>query len=238
MAVANFMKDVIIIPTYNERENIKQLIPLIFSHVPDNWILVVDDNSPDGTGEEVGNLQKRFSHLELLSREKKEGLGKAYLQAFAKVLADEEVRNVTMMDADFSHDPADLPEMFRYSKNFGVVTGSRYITGGSVVGWELWRKLLSRGGNFYCRLITGLPLHDCTSGFNTIQASQLRKVDFNRITMFGYAFIFELKHLLYRQGATFKEIPVCYKNRTIGKSKMSGGIIQEGFIAPWKIRLR
>lgn len=232
------MKDVIVIPTYNERENIRALIPLIFSHVPGSWVLVADDNSPDGTAAAVKDLQNKFTRLELVSRQTKDGLGKAYLNAFAKVLEDADVRTLTMMDADLSHDPAYLPEMFRGSHQFGVVTGSRYVSGGSVIGWELWRRLLSFGGNLYCRTITGLPVRDCTGGFNTINADQLRKLDFNRVTMFGYAFIFELKYLLYKQGATFKEIPICFKNRTIGTSKMSGGIIREGIIAPWKLRLR
>jgi dolichol-phosphate mannosyltransferase len=232
------MKDFIVIPTYNERENIERLIPLIFKSVPQVWVLVVDDRSPDGTGAKVSELQRLFPQLKLLTRKKKEGLRKAYLHAFDNVLADSEVRTITMMDADLSHDPSYLPEMLSNSKHYGVVTGSRYVHGGSVSGWELRRRLLSRFGNIYCRLITRLPVHDCTSGFNTIQTTLLRKLDFGKITMSGYAFIFELKKILSMQGANFKEVPIHFKNRTKGASKISNGIIREGIIAPWKIIFR
>lgn len=229
------MKDYIVIPTYNEKENILALVPKIFAFVPNVFVLVADDNSPDGTGAAVAEMQKHFPHLELLNRPKKEGLGRAYLHAFSVVLKDPEVRTVTMMDADLSHDPQYLPEMLKQSQQFNVVTGSRYVPGGSVFGWELWRRLLSRCGNLYCRFVTRLPVHDCTSGFNVLNASCLRRINFSNLEMLGYAFIFELKYLLFRQGASFKEVPICFKNRTSGDSKISHKIISEGIVAPWKL---
>lgn len=234
------MKDVIVLPTYNERENISNIVPMIFSVVPDIYILVADDNSPDGTGDAVRSLQKKYPNLSLISRPQKNGLGRAYINAFNHILKDENVRTVTMMDADLSHQPKYLSTMFEMSKKYSVVTGSRYVKGGETVGWELWRRVLSYFGNLYCRLVTGMPIHDCTAGFNVISADLLRKVDFSKMDMSGYAFIMELKYNLHMLGAKFYEVPITFVNRVGGESKMSGHIISEGILAPikmrWKIR--
>ncbi len=230
------MKNVIVLPTYNERENISNLVPLIFSTVPDVYILVADDNSPDGTADTVRGLQKKYPNLSLISRPEKNGLGRAYINAFNLVLKDTDVRTVIMMDADLSHQPKYLPEMLEKSRDFSVVVGSRYVSGGETIGWELWRKVLSYFGNFYCRTITSMPIKDCTTGFNVINADLLRKVDFSKIDMSGYAFIMELKHSLFLAGAQFFEVPIVFVNRVGGESKMSGHIISEGIIAPWKMR--
>jgi dolichol-phosphate mannosyltransferase len=229
------MKQVIILPTYNERENIRVIVPLIFSAVPDVLILVADDNSPDGTGGVVEELQKTYKNLSLISRPQKNGLGRAYLNAFAYVLKDPEVASVIMMDADLSHPPRYLPEMLEKGKQYSVVTGSRYVRGGATEGWELWRRVLSFFGNLYCRSITRMPLHDCTAGFNVISAELLRKIDFSKMDMSGYAFIMDLKYLLYKAGATFFEVPITFVNRVGGESKMSSHIINEGILAPWKM---
>lgn len=229
------MKDVIILPTYNERENISNLVPLIFSIVPDIYILVADDSSPDGTSEKVKELQKTYPRLDLISRPEKNGLGRAYINAFDLVLRDSDVRTVTMMDADLSHQPKYLKEMLQKSRDFTVVVGSRYVKDGKTVGWELWRRVLSYMGNFYCRTITGMPIKDCTTGYNVINADLLRKIDFSTIDMSGYAFIMELKHSLYLVGAKFYEVPIVFVNRVGGESKMSGHIVSEGIIAPWKM---
>lgn len=230
------MKNVIVLPTYNERENIGNIVPMIFSIVPDIHILVADDNSPDGTADEVKNMQKKYPNLQLISRPEKNGLGRAYINAFRNVLQDSDVRTVIMMDADLSHQPKYLPEMLERSRDFSVVIGSRYVTGGQTVGWETWRKVLSYFGNFYCRTITGLPIKDCTSGFNVISSDLLRRIDFSKIDMSGYAFIMELKYNLYLVGGKFFEVPIVFVNRVGGESKMSSHIINEGILAPWKMR--
>lgn len=231
------MKDVIVIPTYNEKENINVLIPLIFKIIPDIYVVVADDSSPDGTADSVKNLKYQYPKLSLISRSKKDGLGRAYINAFEEVLKDKDVRTVVMMDADLSHDPKYLPEMFKRSREFSVVIGSRYTMGGKTVGWELWRRVLSFWGNFYCRTITRMPVYDCTGGFNVISADLLRKIDFSKMDMSGYAFIMEIKYLLYRAGGNFYEVPITFVNRIGGESKISSHIISEGIIAPWKIKL-
>ena len=232
------MKQVIILPTYNERANIGVIIPLLFSTVPGISVLVADDNSPDGTAQVVKELQHTYKNLSLIFRPEKNGLGRAYLNAFDHVLKDLGVKNIIMMDADLSHSPKYLPEMLERSKKYTVVTGSRYVRGGATVGWELWRRVLSFFGNLYCRSITRLPMHDCTAGFNVISAELLRKIDFSKMDMSGYAFIMELKYLLYKAGATFYEVPITFVNRVGGESKMSSHIISEGILAPWKMILK
>jgi dolichol-phosphate mannosyltransferase len=232
------MKKIIILPTYNERRNIEALLPKIFSTLPDVYVLVVDDNSPDGTASVVESMREKYPHLSLMRREKKEGLGKAYIAAFKQVLNDPEVEFVVTMDSDFSHNPQYLPKMFELAKDKDMIVGSRYIKGGGTSGWELWRRILSRGGNAYCRIITGIPIHDCTGGFNIIRTSQLKKIDLDHFDLSGYAFIMELKYSLYKTGARFAEYPIIFTNRKEGESKMSGHIITEGIIAPWKMRLK
>ncbi|HEY4503871.1 MAG TPA: polyprenol monophosphomannose synthase [Candidatus Paceibacterota bacterium] len=229
------MKSLIIIPTYNERNNIKALIPQIFSIIPDIWITVVDDNSPDGTADEVRNIMRKYDHLNLILREKREGLGKAYMSAFKSTLEDKDIKSIIMMDADFSHDPRSIPEMIRQSDNFTFVVGSRYIKGGGIVGWEIWRRALSLFGNIYCRIIIRIPIKDCTGGFNMINTNLLRRLDFEAMDSSGYAFQVELKYMLYKVGGNFKEIPIIFKNRTEGESKISSHIIREGILAPWKM---
>jgi dolichol-phosphate mannosyltransferase len=140
-----------------------------------------------------------------------------------------------MMDADWSHQPKYLPDLFRFIDHYDVVIGSRYIKEGMTVGWEWWRKWLSKCGNFYCRAVTGLPINDCTGGFNIVKADSLRQVDLAKIDLSGYAFIMELKYGLYRAGATFFEFPIVFINRRGGESKLSNHIIGEGLLAPWKM---
>jgi len=230
------MKDVIVIPTYNERENVGTIIPLIFKIAPEVSVLVVDDSSPDGTASIIIELQKQYKNLFLLSQPVKNGLGSAYINGFSHILKEQNIRKVVMMDADLSHDPKYLPQMFEEGKNYSIVIGSRYINGGKTIGWEYWRKILSFLGNLYCRVITGMPVHDCTGGFNVISADLLRKIDFSKIDMSGYAFIMEIKYLLYKAGGTFFEVPIIFKNRLGGESKISSHIISEGILAPWKMR--
>ncbi|HEY4482784.1 MAG TPA: polyprenol monophosphomannose synthase [Candidatus Paceibacterota bacterium] len=231
------MRVTIIIPTYNEAANIGELIKRIRATVPEVDILVVDDNSPDGTGRIVEEIASNNNRVQLLKRAGKEGLGKAYIAGFKKVLAEGEVTHIVMMDADLSHDPIYLPKMFALARDYDVVVGSRYLSGGGTVGWELWRRILSRLGNYYAHFVTGLPVRDCTGGFNLISVKYLEKIMLSNVTATGYAFIMEIKFIMYTLGAKFVEIPIIFKNRTGGQSKLSGKIIKEGVIAPLFMRL-
>lgn len=232
------MKNFIILPTYNERENISPLIEEIFSVLPRINILVVDDSSPDGTAIVVEELMTKYPNLSLLKRPEKNGLGGAYIAGFKKLLADAEIENIFMMDADFSHNPKYLPQMIAESENYGLIIGSRYIKGGGIAKWELWRRILSAGGNAYVRMVLGRKIHDWTGGFNCIKTNYLRKVDLDKIDLSGYAFIMGIKHFLIKAGARTKEIPIIFEARRGGESKLSHHIISEGIIAPWKILLK
>lgn len=232
------MKNYIILPTYDERENIRPLIEEIFSILPQIYILVVDDNSPDGTAMMVEEMITKYPNLLLLKRPEKNGLGGAYIAGFKKLLIDTEINNIFMMDADFSHSPKYLLRMIEESENYGLVIGSRYIKGGGIAKWELWRKILSIGGNFYVRTLLGRYIHDWTGGFNCIKTDYLRKVNLDIIDLSGYAFIMGIKYFLIKTGASVKEIPIIFEARRGGESKLSHHIINEGIIAPWKIIFR
>lgn len=229
------MKDVVIIPTYNEKENIGNLVRSICLLYPNVHILVVDDNSPDGTALEVEAAKKELPNLELLLRPKKEGLGRAYIAAFKRVLGDESIRSLCTMDADFSHSAKYLATMFSEIDKFDVVVGSRYIQDGGVEGYKILRKMISIAASLYCRIIFHLPIKDYTSGFLCIKTDFLRKVDFKGIESSGFAFLIELKYLLWKMGAQFKEFPILLKNRKEGKSKIGKNIMLEGFSLPWKL---
>lgn len=228
------MRSIIVLPTYNERENIKELVTRIFTATPEIVVLIVDDNSPDGTGEKVEELMRIYPHLRLLKRKGKDGLGKAYIHGF-EVALRENFDTIMMMDGDLSHDPAVIPQMLAKRVGYDLVIGSRYIPGGETEGWELWRRLLSRGGNWYARMILCVPFRDCTTGYNAVSARLLRSINFATINTAGYAFIMHLKYLLWKAGATVTEIPIHYQSRTAGKSKISNHIIAEGLLAPWKM---
>ena len=231
-------KTVVIIPTYNESENIRPIIARVREFEPTIDILVVDDNSPDGTQDIVRTLIAQDSHIQLLGRRGKEGLGKAYLHAFAEAMKDPSVMWIQMLDADFSHDPKYLPALFAASQNADVVVGSRYVRGGGTIGWVLWRRWLSRFANRYCRIITGMPINDCTAGFILMRTSFMREARLEEIDARGHAFMMELKHRLWHAGARIAEVPVLLEDRQHGKSKMSRGVIGEGIIAPWKMRFK
>ncbi|MBI2635362.1 MAG: polyprenol monophosphomannose synthase [Parcubacteria group bacterium] len=229
------MKSVVVLPTYNERENIGPLIGEIYSLLPEISILVVDDNSPDGTAGEVENLTMKYPNLSLLKRPEKNGLGGAYIAAFKKLLMGPDVRNIIMMDADFSHNPKYLTELLRESENYDLVIGSRYIKGGGIEKWELWRRLLSWFGNLYVRILLRKNVSDWTTGYNCINAYVLRKINLDKIDLSGYAFIMGVKYFLIEAGASVKEVPIIFEARRGGESKMSGHIIREGILTPWKL---
>lgn len=226
-----------IIPTYDEAKNIIPLLREVRSVLPEATLFVVDDSSPDGTGALVQEFQSTDPLVELYTRSGKEGLGKAYLAAFKRVLAKPDADAVLMMDADFSHAPAYLPKLVSALVDADVVVGSRYVPGGSTTGWERWRVVLSRGGNWYARMIMRSPVRDVTAGFYALRASALRSISLEDFTASGYAFQIELKHRLKKAGLTFHEHPIHFVNRREGESKISHHIISEGLIAPWKLLL-
>lgn len=229
---------VIIIPTYNEAQNVALITAGVREFAPEVHILVVDDNSPDGTAGIVRELMAKDTHISLLSRKGKEGLGKAYLNAFSEVLKDTSVEWIQMMDADFSHNPKYLPNMFAASEHADVVIGSKYVPGGGTVGWVLWRRWLSKFANRYCRSITGMPVNDCTSGFILMRTSFIREAHVEDIHGKGHAFLMELKYRLWKKSARIVEIPILLEDRQHGASKMSRGVIMEGVLAPWKMRFK
>lgn len=231
-------KLLILLPTYNEAGNVPSIISAIRAAVPQARILVVDDNSPDGTADVVRGLAQHHPQLRLLMRQGKEGLGKAYLHAFAEALQEKGIEAVLMMDADHSHDPAYIRPMLKRLDSADVVTGSRYVRGGGTEGWERWRMLLSRFGNRYCGLVTGMPIADATAGFNMLRTDMLRRIDLGALDSSGYAFQMELKYLLWKAGARHAEVPIIFKKRREGESKLSNHIIAEGLLAPWKMRFK
>ena len=227
---------VVITPTYNERENIGPLTREIFTAIPGSRVLIVDDNSPDGTREEVHRLQETHPNLRLLSRSGKLGFGSAYLAGFREVLDDPFTETVVMMDADLSHDPRYLPEMIAALQNLDVVIGSRYTVGGSVEGWNFRRRMLSLFGNTYARLVTGMPIRDCTAGFIALRSPVMRMLLESSMEMTGYAFLMELKHKVWQWRLRMGELPITFRDRTAGSSKISNNIIREGIQAPWILR--
>jgi dolichol-phosphate mannosyltransferase len=226
----------VVIPTYNESGNIRGCIEAVINQVPSAQILVVDDNSPDGTGDIVRKMSENNSRIQLLHREKKEGLGRAYCDALAHVLRDSSVDTLCIMDADGSHDPVYLTEMLKKINDADVVIGSRYCAGGTTEGWEPWRKWLSAGGNAYCRFVTGMSVSDVTAGFCMMRAGALRAADVSTLSSSGYAFQMELKYRFWKNNARFAEVPIIFRNRREGESKITGHIVREGLIAPWKMR--
>ncbi|MFL2565907.1 MAG: polyprenol monophosphomannose synthase [Schleiferiaceae bacterium] len=222
-------KSLIIIPTYNERENVNAIIDAILNLDNDFNLLIVDDNSPDGTADIVRGLQNRYQgRLNLESRKGKFGLGTAYIFGFKWALK-RDYNFIFEMDADFSHDPNDLPKLLKACSedNADLAIGSRYSNGVNVVNWPMSRVLLSYFASKYVRLITRMPIHDTTAGFKCYRRSVLEAIDFHKIRFTGYAFQIEMKFRTWKQGFKLKEVPVIFTDRKLGESKMSRGIIRE-----------
>ncbi len=220
---------IVIIPTYNEIENIEAIIRAVFAQPKLFHILVVDDNSPDKTAEKVTALKTEFNHqLHLLKREEKSGLGSAYLAGF-KWCLKEKYEYIFEMDADFSHNPNDLVKLYNAcaENNADIAIGSRYVKGITVVNWPMSRILLSYGASKYVRLITRMKVNDSTAGFICYRRNVLEAINLNKIRFVGYAFQIEMKFKAYKKGFKIVEIPVIFKDRVKGKSKMSGSIISE-----------
>lgn len=235
MTERNF-KIILVIPTYNEAENIKNLISDIFLQNSKFEILIVDDNSPDGTWRLVEELSVKDSRIHLLKRGKKEGLGAAYKAGFVWAIRNE-YDIIFQMDADFSHDPGYLNNIKEAISSCDVVIGSRYVKGGKIIGWGLRRTLLSALGNFYARCITNVPLRDLTSGFNCWRREVLEDINLYSVKAEGYSFLLELKYRAHRSGFKMFEYPITFKDRVNGKSKLNGSIIREAIIRCWTLRI-
>ncbi|GJQ37410.1 MAG: dolichyl-phosphate beta-D-mannosyltransferase [Anaerolineaceae bacterium] len=230
------MRVTIVIPTYNEAENLPRLVSALFSLPLDLRLLVVDDNSPDGTGKLAEELsRKHHGKIEVLHRPGKMGLRSAYLNGFQKIF-DSDAQAIVQMDADFSHDPVVLSDMARMLESNDVVLGSRYVPGGSVdEKWPIWRKWLSAFGNFYARTILGLPLHDVTTGYRMWRTETLKQIPFERIHSSGYIFLVEMIYLTHCLEFKIGESPIYFADRRFGKSKMSFKIQIEAAIRIWQV---
>lgn len=228
------MKIVVILPTYNEAENIEKVVRNIFSlSIQDIYVLVVDDNSPDNTALIVQGLQKEFTRLEIMKRAKKDGLGRAYIAGFTWAL-DNGAEYILEMDADLSHDSQYISVFLMTIKECDLVIGSRYILGGGVKNWNMARRIISRFGNAYAKIILGMPIHDLTSGFKCYRRKILESIDLDSLSSIGYNFQIETTYKAYRKGFHIKEVPIIFTERTSGKSKFNFKIILESF---WKVLL-
>jgi dolichol-phosphate mannosyltransferase len=225
----------LILPTYNEAENIEAIVraalPSLASAVDDPHILIVDDGSPDGTGEIADRLASEFAEVEVLHRTVKEGLGRAYLAGFERALASG-ADLVLEMDSDFSHDPADLPRLIAAASDADLVLGSRYVPGGGVTDWGLFRRLLSRGGSWYARMVLRVPVRDLTGGFKCFRRATLEGIDYRQMHADGYGFQIELTYRVIKAGYRVREVPIVFRDRQAGTSKMSPRIAIE---AVWKV---
>ena len=230
------MKPLIVIPTYNERENLPCLVPELLGKDPSLEILVIDDSSPDGTGEVAETLSAESDRVHVMHRQGKLGLGTAYVAGFEYAL-NRDYDRVIQMDADFSHRPQDLPLLLESADNADLVIGSRNVAGGQVENWSLLRQLISKGGSLYARTILGLPVRDCTAGFKCFRREVLETIDFAGIRSNGYGFQVEMNYLCHSAGFKIAEVPVIFPDRSAGSSKMSSRIFLEAVILVWKLRL-
>lgn len=230
-------KTLIAVPTYNEKENLPTLLERLMDLPDDVHVLVVDDGSPDGTGDIAEAWTRRFEgRVHLMRRTGKLGLGSAYVAAFRWAL-ERDYELVFEMDADFSHDPKYVPAMLEAAQDADLVIGSRYVTGVNVVNWPMQRLLLSWFANLYARFVTGLPVHDCTGGFKCFRRKALEAIDFTRIASGGYSFQVEMNYKVWKKGFRLKEVPIVFVDRFAGASKMSGSIIGEALFLVLRLRL-
>lgn len=228
----------IVVPTYNEKNNIKKLIPQIFDlNILGLNILVVDDNSPDGTGSLVEEMKKDYPNLSILHRQEKSGLGRAYVAGFKEALKAQ-ADLIFEMDADLSHDPKYLPDFLAAAENADLVLGSRYVKGGGVSNWNFFRKKISRFGNIYARLILGLPFQDLTGGYKCYQAKVLEKIGLDDLSSVGYNFQIETTYKVFKLGFKIVEVPIVFVERAEGKSKFSPKIMLESFWRVFLLRLK
>jgi len=230
---------VVVIPTYNEKDNIVEAIRQINALNLSIDILVVDDASPDGTGNLVEAAKKAMPNVDIIHRKRKEGIGPAYIEAFNYLLEKGEHDYIIEMDADFSHSPADIPRLVEAAAQYDVVVGSRYVEGGRVSGqWSLLRKFISRAGNIYSKIVTGLRVKDSTAGFKCYKKKALQSIDFKKINLNGYGFQIQILYELNKKKNSIKEIPIFFDERMKGKSKMHLSIVVEAFLSLPFMRLR
>jgi len=229
------MNALVIIPTYNEMENLPRIVPAVLNQDDRLSVLIVDDNSPDGTGRLADEMAQENPRLHVLHRPGKAGLGKAYLAGFKWAL-EHDYDRVFEMDADFSHDPKYLPQFLNGTDEADLVLGSRYISGVNVINWPMTRLLLSYFANVYARVVTGLPVRDSTGGFKCFRREVLEAIDLDRIGSNGYAFQIEMSFRVWKKGFSIREIPIVFTDREHGQSKMSKGIVREAIWMVPKLR--
>jgi dolichol-phosphate mannosyltransferase len=229
----------IIVPTYNERDNVPRVVAEFLAPVPGSELLFVDDASPDGTGELLDELAAEDARVHVLHRPGKLGLGTAYIDGFRWALARDTYDYVIEMDADFSHDPRYLPRMVELAREGAdVVVGSRYVAGGGTQNWGVGRQLISRAGGTYARTILGMGVRDMTAGFVCYRRQALEALDLEAIKSNGYSFQIEMKYRAHRAGLKIVELPIVFEDRRVGQSKMSRAIVAEAFWRVWKLRLQ
>lgn len=236
----NPLKVTVILPTFNEVENLPKLVPELFAQkLPDLKVLIVDDNSPDGTGQVADSLAEEYpGRVEVLHREGPAGLGRAYVAAFQHVL-NSDAEAIGQMDSDFSHPPERLPALVDKLQQSDIALGSRYIRGGGVDRqWPLWRKALSRWGNFYARSALGLPIRDVTGGFRLWRREALASIPYQDVVSNGYVFLVEILYLAHHRGLRFGEVPIYFADRKWGQSKMNFGVQLEAALRVWQVKWR
>ncbi|MFT3918448.1 polyprenol monophosphomannose synthase [Cloacibacterium sp.] len=232
------MRKLVIIPTYNEKENVRSIINAVFALEQDFHVLIVDDSSPDGTANIVEEMRKEFpTHLHLLIRKTKDGLGKAYIAGFKWAL-EYGFDYVFEMDADFSHNPKDLPKLYDAAVNADMSIGSRYCRGVNVVNWPMSRVLLSYFASKYVRFVLGVPIFDTTAGFVCFSRKVLENIGLDQVKMTGYGFQVEMKYRTFRKKFQIAEVPIIFTDRTQGESKMNGGIIKEAVFGVINLKLK
>jgi len=229
-------RPLVVVPTYNELENLPRILDAARASLPSGHVLVVDDGSPDGTGDAADGRAAADDHIHVLHRTEKAGLGRAYIAGFQWAL-ERDYTHVFEMDADFSHDPAMLPILLDAAADADVVLGSRWVRGGGTVGWPLKRRLLSRGGSLYARSILGVGIRDLTGGFKCFNRRVLEAIDLEAISAVGYGFQIELTWRALQRGFSVREVPITFTDRVYGESKMSGAIFREALTVVWKLRL-
>jgi dolichol-phosphate mannosyltransferase len=226
-----------VLPTYDEAENLEAIVPAILAHLPaERRLLIVDDNSPDGTGRLADRLADADGDVEVVHRRAKEGLGPAYVEGFRRALAGG-AELIVQMDADFSHDPADLPRLIEAAAGADVVLGSRYVDGGGVADWGPVRRLVSRGGSTYARRLLGIEVHDLTGGFKVFRRAALEAIELETLASQGYSFQVETTYRAVRAGLRVAEVPIVFSDRRVGESKMSGAIVVEAAVRVPLLRL-
>lgn len=230
------VRPLVVIPTYNERENLPGLLDAVHAALPVADVLVVDDNSPDGTGQLADARAAGDGRVFVLHRAGKQGLGRAYLAGFEWAL-ERDYSHVFEMDADFSHDPRALPVLLAATETADVALGSRWVAGGGTVGWPLKRQLISRGGSLYARAVLGVGVKDLTGGFKCFRRAVLEGIDLGAVATVGYGFQIELTWRALQKGFVVVEVPIRFVDRVAGQSKMSGAIFREALAVVWKLRL-